>query len=415
MKKIALVLKGYPRLSETFIAQEIRALELRGFEITLVSLRHPTDTSTHPIHGQIEAPVIYLPEYLHDEPLRVLKGFFSSLTLGGMLKTMGKFLRDLSRDFSRSRVRRLGQAFVLAAEMPQGTEQLYAHFLHTPASVTRYAALLSSMPWSCSAHAKDIWTSPEWDLAEKLDELEWLATCTGANHEYLQSLSSDPSKVHLVYHGLDFDRFNAQSRAARTQIDGSDSQDPVRIISVGRAVPKKGYSDILTALAALPPSLHWRFTHIGGGELLQELQQQADDLAISDKIEWRGAQAQQSVLNAYRDSDLFVLASKIVADGDRDGLPNVLMEAQSQGVCCLATDISGIPELITSEENGVMVKPSQPQQLAAALHDLITDAHKRERLALAGQKHLHQKFDVNIGITQLSQLFGRDNGESAHR
>ena len=140
---------------------------------------------------------------------------------------------------------------MLAAEMPEGIEQMYAHFLHTPASVTRYAALINNLPWSCSAHAKDIWTSEEWDLREKLQELQWLATCTGANHEYLQSISDDPSKVQLVYHGLDFERFDTVERESRAAFDASGEDKTVQIISVGRAVPKKGYDDLLKAFAKL--------------------------------------------------------------------------------------------------------------------------------------------------------------------
>ncbi len=411
MKKIALILKGYPRLSETFIAQEIRALEIRGFEITLVSLRHPTDTSTHPIHQQINARVIYLPEYLHVEPLRVVKALFKVCWQFSMIKVFKQFCKDFKRDQSRGRIRRFGQSIVLAAEMPRGTEQMYAHFLHTPASVTRYAALINNLPWSCSAHAKDIWTSEKWDLTEKLQELQWLATCTAANHQYLQSLAAEPDKVHLVYHGLDFDRFDKVARVSRLQVDGSSSEQPVKIISVGRAVPKKGYDDLLTALAKLPNNLHWHFTHIGGGEILQDLQQQAQALKIGQHITWLGAQPQLTVLQAYRDSDLFVLASKIVADGDRDGMPNVLMEAQSQALCCLATNISGIPELITTQVNGVLVDSNDPQKLNLALAELIADPEKRARLADTGQQQLHQRFDVKLGIDQLQTLFlGPDAG-----
>ncbi len=405
MKKIALVLKGYPRLSETFIAQEIRALELRGFDITLVSLRHPTDKEVHPIHRQIEADVLYLPEYLHQEPMRVCKALFKVITKFSLGKVIKQFIKDVKRDKSRGRWRRLGQSLVLVAEMPKGTEQMYAHFLHTPASVTRYAALINNLPWSCSAHAKDIWTSEEWDLREKLQELQWLATCTGANHQYLQSISDDPSKVKLVYHGLDFERFDTIERESRAAFDASSEAKTVQIISVGRAVPKKGYDDILNALAKLDKSLHWQFTHIGGGEILADLQAQARELGIDKNIRWLGAQPQLEVLKAYRKSDLFVLASKIVADGDRDGMPNVLMEAQSQAVCCLATDISGIPELITSAENGVLVPSNDPQALSEALSDLLVNGEKREQLGTCGQSQLHQRFDVKIGIDQLQVLF----------
>jgi len=409
VKKIALILKGYPRLSETFIAQEIRALELRGFDITLVSLRHPTDKSTHPIHQQIQANVLYLPEYLHVEPWRVAKALVKTIKNYSLSKVTCQFIKDFKRDRSRGRIRRFGQSIVLAAEMPENIDQMYAHFLHTPASVTRYASLINNLPWSCSAHAKDIWTSQEWDLAEKLKELQWLATCTGANHQYLQSLADDPNKVHLVYHGLDFSRFNTSHRSSRQHINGQDPKQPVQIISVGRAVPKKGYDDILTALAKLPKHLHWHFTHIGGGAILEDLIAQAKALGINDKIEWRGAQAQLEVLQAYRDSDLFILASKIVADGDRDGIPNVLMEAQSQSLCCLATNISGIPELIENNVNGILVDSNAPDDLAKALSTLITDGELREKLGSKSQQLLHQNFDVDIGINQLQDLFDSAN------
>ncbi len=403
-RQITLVLKGYPRLSETFIAQEIRALELRGLHITLASLRHPTDKTTHPIHDEIQAPVLYLPEYLHQEPLRVLRGWWKARRMPGYRICLQRWWQDLKRDCSRNRLRRLGQALVLAAELPPGTEQLYAHFLHTPASVTRYCALLTGLPWSASAHAKDIWTSEAWELREKLAELSWLATCTGANHTYLQGLAADPSRVHLVYHGLDLRRFSAPASTPQ-QRDARQTQDPVRLISVGRAVAKKGYDDLLSALAALPASCAWHLTHIGGGPLLKSLKQQAQALGIDKHIQWLGALPQQQVLESYRTSDLFVLASKIVDDGDRDGLPNVLMEAQSQGLCCLSTTISGIPELIEHGSTGWLVEPGDSASLADALQQLLQDPELRTRLGQAGQRRVQQVFDVERGIDQLCELF----------
>ena len=153
---IAVVLKGYPRLSETFIAQELRALEQRGLRLHLFSLRLPTDTKRHPVHDEIQAPVTYLPEYLHEEPLRVLRGWLSSRKLTGYRQALRTFLKDLARDRTRNRIRRFGQALVLARELPDETDWLYAHFIHTPASVTYYGHMMTRVGWSCSAHAKDI-------------------------------------------------------------------------------------------------------------------------------------------------------------------------------------------------------------------------------------------------------------------
>ena len=168
--RVAFVLKGYPRLSETFIAQEIAALEKRGLEILIVSLRRPTDGALHAVHREIKAEVLYLPEYLLLEPVRLLRAAFRAGK--NLSKTLKVWLKDLARDPTPNRIRRFGQALVLAAEAPRDVAWLHAHFLHTPASVARYAAMLLGLPWSGSAHAKDIWTTPEWEKREKLAACE---------------------------------------------------------------------------------------------------------------------------------------------------------------------------------------------------------------------------------------------------
>ncbi|WP_343560917.1 glycosyltransferase family 4 protein [Kiloniella sp. b19] len=402
---ISVVLKGYPRLSETFIAQELLALERQGFDLRLVSLRHPTDKSTHPIHQEIRAPVSYLPEYLYQEPLRVLKSWWKARRLPGYSKALKTFFKDLRRDITPNRVRRFGQACVMAAELPSGVDWIYSHFLHTPSSVARYCSLMTGHRWSASAHAKDIWTSPEWELREKLDDIQWLATCTSFNVHHLRGLAAEPDKVDLVYHGLDFNRFDREQAAVVA--DGAEQPDkgPVVILSVGRAVPKKGYDLILKALAQLPAELDWRFVHIGGGSLSKSLMAQAEELGLQDRIDWMGAQSQQTVLAQYRSSDIFVLASRITEDGDRDGLPNVLMEAQSQGLACLATEISAIPELLVEGETGLMVPPEDPERLAGALERLVRSRELRNRLGSAGQKRVRAEFTMDRGIARLVERF----------
>ena len=283
--RVAVVLKGYPRLSETFIAQEIAALEQRGLETLIVSLRHPTERRTHAVHAEIRAPKLYLPEYLFDEPRRVLAAWWRVRRWPNYRQVRALWLRDLVRDRTPNRIRRFGQALVLADELPQDIDRLHVHFLHTPASVTRYAALLRGLPWSASAHAKDIWTTPEWEKREKLSACEWLVTCTAANRDHLAALAPD-GKVELVYHGLDFTRFPRPPHR-RSIRDGSDPLDPVIILSVGRLVEKKGMDVLLEALARLPLALHWRFVHVGGGPLLGELERQAHALGINARIVWR--------------------------------------------------------------------------------------------------------------------------------
>ncbi|WP_430240875.1 glycosyltransferase [Neorhizobium sp. DAR64861/K0K2] len=402
-KTIVVLLKGYPRLSETFIAQELLGLERAGFALKLVAMRRPTDKKRHPVHDEIKAPVSYLPEYLHEEPVRVARALMKVVTLPGFGSALKAFFRDLPRDFSRNRFRRFGQAAVLVAEWPDNAGWLHVHFIHTPAAVARYASRMSGIPFTVSAHAKDIWTSEPWDLSDKLDEADWTVTCTKAGHERLQSLSSRDN-VHLSYHGLDLDRFPhfAGTRPAR---DGRDPDDPVRIVSVGRAVKKKGYDTLLRGLALLPKELAWRFTHIGGGDELAPLKALAEDLSIASRITWKGALDQREVLEHYRDSDLFSLACRITADGDRDGLPNVMVEAASQNLAVVATNISGITELFVDGENGLLVAPEDPVALAAALEKAIREPALRQRLGQAAEVKVRHDFDHHTSIADLKRLF----------
>jgi glycosyltransferase involved in cell wall biosynthesis len=413
LRKIAVILKGYPRLSETFIAQELLGLERAGFDLTLISLRHPTDTKRHPVHDEIRAPVSYLPEYLYQEPLRVLRGWWRARRLPGYRRARQRFLRDLVRDVTPNRVRRFGQACVMAAEWRGDRDWIHAHFIHTPASVAAYGAMMLGLGWSCSAHAKDIWSAAaDWDLAEKLAETAWVVTCTRAGHDRLRALAADPGRVHLSYHGLDLARFGHDA-AARPARDGSDAADPVRILSVGRAVPKKGYDVLLDALARLPAGQHWRFEHIGGGKDLPALKAQADRLGISARIDWRGSMAQEAILARYRASDIFALACRIAPDGDRDGLPNVIVEAASQGMAVVSTTVSGVPELIADGVNGRLVAPEDADALAAALAGMIARPDERARLGTAAEARVRTAFDHHTSIRDLTALFGSAGGGSA--
>jgi glycosyltransferase involved in cell wall biosynthesis len=397
LKRIALVLKGYPRLSETFIAQEILELERRGFDIAIHSLRKPYDSDTHPIHREISASVNYLPEYLHKQPLRVIKALLAGLFSARFWRVFGTFLIDLAHDPTRNRIRRFGQALVLRQDLAPDREWIYAHFMHTPASVAGYASTLTGLPWSISAHAKDIWTLGTREKRIKLASSQWLVTCTRANYLHLRDIAPSPDKVHLLYHGIDLRRFPDPGVRERTD-------ETIAIVSVGRLVEKKGYRYLLQALAELPAHLRWHFTHIGGGTLQRDLETLAEKLGLSDKISWLGAQPQQRVLEQYRESDIFVLPSIIGDDGDRDGLPNVLMEAQSQRLACLSTDISGIPELIDHGVSGWLVEEKNSDALRDGLARLIDDDNFRRQLADAGFGRLHRDFSHLSCIEQLHQL-----------
>jgi glycosyltransferase involved in cell wall biosynthesis len=403
--RIGVVLKGYPRLSETFIAQEILELQRAGFDLEIISLRRPTDRGVHPVHREITAPVEYLPEYLHEEPLRVLAAWRRARRLPGYRAARAAFMADLRRDFTRNRIRRFGQGLVIAAEFAPRLAFLYAHFLHTPASAARYGAIMAGLRYAISAHAKDIWTTPDWEIREKLAECEWCVTCTQGGTDELRRHAQGAGKVELVYHGIDLSRF--PTPRLRPPRDGADPADPIRLLTVGRAVAKKGIDTLLEALKLLPTDLHWRWTHIGGGPLRDQLRRHADRLNLSDRCEFSGGRPQEDVIEAYQQSDLFVLPCRIDATGDRDGLPNVIVEALALGLPVISTPVSGIVELVEDGENGRLVPPDRPEELASAIAELARDPDRRTEFGWVGERTVRAKFDHRKQIGALIEKLRR--------
>jgi glycosyltransferase involved in cell wall biosynthesis len=401
---IAVLVKGYPRLSETFIAQEIRSLEAAGFRLRIFSMRQPTDKAVHPVHREIEAPVSYLPEYLHDDPLRVIGSLLKVRRLKGFRTAFRAFLKDLPRDISRNRFRRFGQAAVLAAEMPGDVAQIYAHFIHTPGSVARYASMMTGLPWAASAHAKDIWTTPDWEMADKLDHAAFAVTCTKAGLARLNALAPPHRQARLVYHGIDLSRFRPLV-APSAQRNGGDPEKPVRFLTVARAVEKKGLDTLIAALGLLPAELHWTWTHIGGGTLVKTLERQATAAGVADRCRFLGARAQEEVISAYASHDVFVLPCRIASDGDRDGLPNVLMEAGSQGLALVSTPVSGVTELVEDDVTGRIVPPDDAAVLAETLRRLAVEPTVRFRLAREASRTIARRFDHQSAIQDLIRLF----------
>jgi glycosyltransferase involved in cell wall biosynthesis len=225
--------------------------------------------------------------------------------------------------------------------------------------------------------------------------------------ERLRSLARQPDKVKLIYHGLDFAHLPAPVHL-RARRDGSDAADPVVILSIGRKVEKKGFGDLLDALALLPRTLHWRFEHVGAGELGDLLKAQADRLGIAERCTWLGAQPQKQVFAALARADLFVLASKKAADGDQDGLPNVLMEAAHQGLAIVSTRAAAIGEFIEDGSNGLLVPPGAPEALAGAIARMIAHPDLRQQFAHRAAETVRTRFSFDAGVDWIASALGQD-------
>lgn len=402
----AIVVKGFPRLSETFIARELEALEKRGLRFSLHALRAP-GADAKLVDNKVRATPQYLPEYLRDAPFSVLSAFLAARKRPGFAAAWEAFRADFAKEPVAARVRRFGQACVLDRQMPESVRHIHAHFAHSPSSVARYAALIRGIGFSISAHAKDIWTAPDWDLARKLAGATFVAVCNKAGHDRLRALDGG-ARLHLIYHGVARGLFVDDARQQTR--DGTASDDPVRIVSVARAVEKKGLRRLIDALARLPATLSFKLDHYGGGELLGELKERARELKVDDRVTWHGARPHGEIIAALDRSDIFVLPAVVGNDGDRDGIPNAVLEAQARGLPVIVTRVGGLDEAVVDGETGLMIEPGEAAAISDALTTLIRIPGMRTALGRAALADLRAHSDADAGYDRIARLLNESIG-----
>jgi glycosyltransferase involved in cell wall biosynthesis len=390
---LGMILKGYPRISETFISNEIRLLEQSGIPIHIFSMRQPREAFCHPSVRKIGARVDYLPETIISRRLPAL--LKHNLRLAGRQPSRyAQAMRVAVRRFRRTRksatLKHLLQAgYLVDFGLPnRHIAHLHAHFAHSPTSVALFSSWLSGLPFSFTAHAKDIYTSDAQQLKEKLGMAAFAVTCTEYNRSHLMGLGQNGrTPIHRIYHGIDLSLFNDQSPRPTPA-------PPYRILSIARLTAKKGLPTVFQALARLQQEgLAFDYTLIGDGDERDKILGLIESLGLSARTRWLGTLPHDVVREHYRQSDLFALGCEVAANGDRDGIPNVLVESLAMGVPVVATRISAIPEIITHGETGLLVEPGRPDQMASAMARGLTDHDLRRRLIAAGHQRVQTSFD----------------------
>jgi len=405
---LGMVLKGYPRISETFISNEILLLERAGFSISLLPMRHPRESFTHASVKEIQAPIHYLPTHLW-RCLPVLA--WHNLLLAA--RSPRRYARALGLAWQRFRrtrksatIKHLLQAGYLTRAVLEKNPQirhLHAHFAHSPTSVTLFASLLSGLPFSFTAHAKDIYTSDPAQLREKIELASFVVTCTRYNKRFLAKLAQGTdTPIHCVYHGIDVNLFSK----GRAKQETSAPTPPYSILTVARITEKKGLPTIYRALDILRQR-GTAFTHtlIGDGDDRPAITALIRELGLQEHCAILGTRTHDEVLRCFTESDIFVLGCEIAANGDRDGIPNVLVESLAMEVPSISTTVSAIPEIIEHEKTGLTVPPGDPHAMADAMERLLTDQPLRQKVRRAGREKVLREFDNTIHIKRLAEIY----------
>jgi glycosyltransferase involved in cell wall biosynthesis len=388
MKNFSLIyiIGTYPGLTTTFIDREIRALQQQGVQVRVMSIRKP-----HTMLSSDQNELQKITDYLI--PASWL-GFITAHFHFAIQKpstyfaTLLELVKSPHPNFT-SRIKTIlhfAEGVYAAKLISKNTyDHIHAHFVDRASTVALTASRLLNIPYSVTAHANDIYINPIL-LPLKLSQASFVATCTDYNRQHLQEIVHLNGKLHCLYHGLDLETYVPT-------IDHSLDIIPT-ITSVGQLKEKKGFQYLLQACQILKSRDYiFNCQIIGEGNLRQELEQQIHELSLEKFVTLRGALPHESVIQEYQHSTLFVLPCITGSDGDRDGIPNVILEAMAMQLPVISTQHSGIPEVIKSGINGLLIPPADVQALADAIASLINDPFLRDRLGRFGRRTVTERFN----------------------
>ena len=390
--RIAYVVKRYPRFSETFIVNEILAHEAAGHSVEIISLYPPNDSHFQDAISRVRAAVTYLSA----EGLKAAE-------LWNALERAAETCPEVWAQLAAARgaeVREVYQAVRLARIIRErGISLLHAHFASTATEVARLAARFAGIPFTFTAHAKDIFheSANATDLRRKLSEAAAVITVSEFNVAHLQrEFGAAAQNVRRLYNGLHLDRFTCTSLEQRAP----------KIISVGRLIEKKGFEVLINACALLAKrGVDFTCDIVGTGEREAALRQQINTLGLNHRVQLIGPRPQTEVIEQVRSAAVFAAPCVVGADGNADGLPTVLLEAMALGTPCVSTDVTGIPEVSHHEDTGLQVAQHDATGLAAALERLLTDKALRVRLATRARALIEREFNATQNTAQQWQWF----------
>lgn len=399
--RVAYLIKRFPHLSETFILHEVLELERKGLRLRIYSLHMPTGKVNQSAKA-VRSPIDYLPESRCRRSVSLLEA-----ALRRLLMDPGTFLgvtvRALIRFHHPSTPRHILYAAFVANRLERdGITHLHAHYANAPTTVALLAHQLTGIPYSFTAHAKDIYLSRKRTLTYKIENAAFVVTCSQYNRRYLASLArpGHAAPIHCVYHGLDRSAFPSPD------LNRSQLERPL-ILSVARLVEKKGLTYLLAACRRLmDQGYEFECRIVGEGPFRRVLQEQVRELGLTERVDLWGAETHERVLEMYPQATLVALPCVVARNGDRDGIPNALVEALYMCVPVVSTPVSGVPELIRSEVNGLLVPERDSHMLAASIARLLEDPGLRRRLGLAGRRTVLSQFDMATNVRRLRQLLG---------
>ncbi len=405
---VGYIIKMFPRLSETFILNEVLELERQGLALHIFSLKSPVDAVFHAQTRLVRAPITYLPEKLTQAPVQLACGqiYVARRHRRAWRHGLRNALRHARAGGDTGNLLAFCQACCLVRQMGP-IRHLHAHYANVPAKIALLVQRLTGATYSITTHAKDVFQNDPFasaKLQERMGRASFVVANSRFSADHIRLQLNAPTEIRVVHNGLDLDAFPART---------SEPEQPL-ILSVGRLVEKKGFGDLLSACHLLKQrGVKFACEIVGTGAWSLRLKEQSRALNLGDCLKLTGPLPQQVLREHYVRATVFGLPCKRAADGDRDILPNAVKEAMATGVPVLTTTIEGMDELIQDGVNGLLVQPGDVPALADKLQLLLQDGSLRRRLSLAARNTIERHFDRRSNFAELTNLLQAAAGSPA--
>lgn len=392
--RIGYVLTVFPRLSETFILRELTELERLGAEVTVFSQKPPLELRRHEAAAVLRAEVLYYAPWTRHWLHMAVSHLAMALSSPRQYFTL---LRFVATRHNLPTWKKFWRAAAIAREArARGIQLLHSHFISSNTRVAQFASQLSGIPYSATAHAKDIYAAglSAKKLRSHITDAQFVATISEANRAYLEK-AAPGGRVHVLRNSVAPDEFEFRTREPH----GGD----LRVLAIGRLVEKKGFAVLIDAVARVVAAGGQVTLKIAGdGPLLPDLQRRIDQAGIACHATLCGSLTQNELKPLFDWADALIVPSVVSADNDVDGVPVVILEAFAYGVPVIASDLSGIPEVVVHGKTGTLVPPGD----AAALADSLSRAHPPalNDLAVAARAAVEREYDLHLNCKRLLKL-----------
>jgi len=408
--RVAYALREFPHPSETFIAHEILELERQGVPLRIFSYRRPRSQPPHEVFRQIATRVEYLPDPIPRHLSEIARAHRAVYRRGpARYRRVARYaLTQAFAERDIDALRRFAHAGCLADRLAgSDVEHLHAHFARGATRLVMLASMLIDLPFSFTAHARDIFANDVRPplLREQIDRAAFVVTVCDYNRDFLvRETGASPDKIRVVRNGVDLEKFAPDAAVPR---------EVGFVLAVGRLVEKKGFLHLIEAVRLLREGgVALRCEITGDGPERGRLAEAVRVAGLEAAVQLTGGASQETLVDLYRRASVLALPAIVAANGNRDALPTVLLEAMACGTPVVSTRLAGIPEIVEHGVDGLLVEPGDAPALARALEALLTDASLRARLAAAARAKVEARFDLRTSASALRELFAHNARET---